>query len=115
MPRPFLLEFYQCDNVVINGVYGHVTTWHRAAWSTHADLKFHTRVNFAGNSSAGSVGDEALTRLGDTHHAAGELAQARQAWQQALAILEDLQHPDAGQVRAKLASTNDRTSPNSPA
>jgi FkbM family methyltransferase len=53
-------------NVVINGVYGHVTTWQRAAWSTHADLKFHTRVNFAGNSSAGSVGDEALTRLGDT-------------------------------------------------
>jgi DNA-binding SARP family transcriptional activator/tetratricopeptide (TPR) repeat protein len=55
---------------------------------------------------------EALTHLGDTHHAAGELAQAREAWQQALAILDDLHHPDAGQVRAKLASTNDHTSPN---
>jgi tetratricopeptide (TPR) repeat protein len=48
---------------------------------------------------------DTLTRLGDTHHAAGELAQAREAWQQALAILEDLQHPGADQVRAKLAST----------
>jgi hypothetical protein len=36
--------------------------------------------------------------------AAGELARARDAWQQALAILEDLQHPDADQVRAKLAA-----------
>jgi tetratricopeptide (TPR) repeat protein/transcriptional regulator with XRE-family HTH domain len=55
---------------------------------------------------------ETLTHLGDSHHAAGELAQAREAWQQALAILDDLRHPDAGQVRAKLARTNDRASPN---
>jgi hypothetical protein len=34
-----------------------------------------------------------LTHLGDTSHAAGELAPARDYWQQALAILEDLQHP----------------------
>jgi len=48
--------------------------------------------------------DEAdtLTRLGDTHHAADELASARETWLQALAILEDLQHPDADQVRDKL-------------
>jgi tetratricopeptide (TPR) repeat protein len=48
---------------------------------------------------------EALTHLGDTRHAAGELAQARETWQQALAILDDMQHPDAGQVRARLTST----------
>jgi tetratricopeptide (TPR) repeat protein len=58
---------------------------------------------------------DTLTRLGDTRHAVGELAQARQAWQQALAILEDIQDPDADQVRAKLASTNEHTSPNPPA
>jgi tetratricopeptide (TPR) repeat protein len=55
---------------------------------------------------------DTLTHLGDTRHAAGELAQAREAWQQALAILEDLQHPNADKVRAKLASTNDHSSPN---
>jgi DNA-binding SARP family transcriptional activator/tetratricopeptide (TPR) repeat protein len=52
-----------------------------------------------------------LSHLGDTRHAAGDLAQAREAWQDALAILDDLHHPDAGQVRAKLASTTDHTTP----
>jgi tetratricopeptide (TPR) repeat protein len=53
-----------------------------------------------------------LTRLGDTRHAAGEVAHARTAWQEALAIFEDLQHPDADKVRVKLAGTNDHASPN---
>jgi hypothetical protein len=46
-----------------------------------------------------------LTHLGDARHAAGESALAREAWQRALAILDDIEHPDADQVRAKLAST----------
>ena len=58
---------------------------------------------------------DTLTHLGDTRHAAGDLPQARQAWQQALTILDDLQHSAAAdQVRAKLASTNDHASANSP-
>lgn len=48
---------------------------------------------------------EALTHLGETRHALGELAQAQDAWQQALAVVEDLRHPGAGQIRARLAST----------
>jgi tetratricopeptide (TPR) repeat protein len=55
---------------------------------------------------------QTLTQIGDTCQAAGELVQARDAWQQALAIFDDLQHPHAGQVRAKLASTNDHASRN---
>jgi tetratricopeptide (TPR) repeat protein/transcriptional regulator with XRE-family HTH domain len=48
--------------------------------------------------------DEAvtLTHLGDAHHAAGDHAAARDTWEQAQAIFEDLQHPDAEQVRLKL-------------
>ena len=53
-----------------------------------------------------------LAHLGDTRHAVGDLAQAREAWQQALTILEDIEHPDAGQVRAKLASLDDHVSQN---
>jgi tetratricopeptide (TPR) repeat protein len=45
---------------------------------------------------------DTLTHLGDTHHAAGDRHQARQAWEQALDILDDLRHSDADQVRAKL-------------
>jgi DNA-binding SARP family transcriptional activator/Tfp pilus assembly protein PilF len=45
---------------------------------------------------------ETLGHLGDTYHAAGSMAEAHAAWQDALAILTDLQHPDAGKIRAKL-------------
>jgi tetratricopeptide (TPR) repeat protein len=46
-----------------------------------------------------------LIHLGEARHALGKLPQARQAWQQALAIYDHIQHPSAGNVRAKLAST----------
>ncbi len=45
---------------------------------------------------------ETLIHLGDTYHATGDSTAAREAWQQALAILDDLQHPDADQVRTKI-------------
>jgi DNA-binding SARP family transcriptional activator/tetratricopeptide (TPR) repeat protein len=45
-----------------------------------------------------------LIGLGDAHRANGDALTAREAWQQALDILDDLQHPDAGTVRAKLQS-----------
>jgi DNA-binding SARP family transcriptional activator len=44
-----------------------------------------------------------LTHLGDAHHAAANPDSARRAWQQALTILDELRHPDADQVRARLS------------
>jgi tetratricopeptide (TPR) repeat protein/transcriptional regulator with XRE-family HTH domain len=46
---------------------------------------------------------DTLVHLGDARAAADEPALAREAWQKALAILEDMQHDDARQVRARLA------------
>jgi hypothetical protein len=43
-----------------------------------------------------------LICVGDTHHATHDLNAARDAWQHALTILTELDHPDAAQVRAKL-------------
>jgi predicted negative regulator of RcsB-dependent stress response len=43
-----------------------------------------------------------LDHLGDAHHAAGDSTAARDAWQLALRILDELGHPDAGRVRAKI-------------
>jgi DNA-binding SARP family transcriptional activator/Tfp pilus assembly protein PilF len=43
-----------------------------------------------------------LQYLGDVHEADGDQPAARAAWQQALTILDDLDDPDADQVRAKL-------------
>jgi len=53
---------------------------------------------------------DSLTSLGDTHHTTGNHAAARTAWHQALGILEDLEHPDAHQLRAKLHEL-DQTDP----
>jgi len=47
---------------------------------------------------------DTLTHIGDTCHAAHDPGSAREAWQQALTILDDLDHPDAGPVRAKIAA-----------
>jgi predicted negative regulator of RcsB-dependent stress response len=49
--------------------------------------------------------DEAdvLTRIGDSYAASGSQEAAREAWQQALSILEELAQPDAELLRAKLA------------
>ena len=46
---------------------------------------------------------ETLGHLGDAHQAAGDLGEARTAWKDALAILDDLHHPDAVRIRAKLS------------
>ena len=43
-----------------------------------------------------------LSRIGDTHRATGDVQAAASAWRQAVAILDELGHPDADEVRAKL-------------
>jgi DNA-binding SARP family transcriptional activator/tetratricopeptide (TPR) repeat protein len=45
-----------------------------------------------------------LTRLGDVRLSAGDSGAARRVWAQALRILEEIDHADAGCVRAKLTS-----------
>jgi DNA-binding SARP family transcriptional activator len=45
---------------------------------------------------------DTLNSLGDACHTARRPAAAREAWQQALTILNDLRHPDSAQLYAKL-------------
>ena len=45
---------------------------------------------------------EALNRLGDTWHAAGDPAGARDAWGRSLLILAELRDPDAAAIGVKL-------------
>src|SRR5262249_62090654 len=76
------------------GHYTQAVTCYRHALTLHRDL-----------------GDryleaETLIHLGDTHRAAGAPEAAREAWQQALTILIDLDHPDADAVRTKLTAVH---------
>jgi tetratricopeptide (TPR) repeat protein len=50
-----------------------------------------------------------LTHLGDTHHSATDYRSARDAWQHALTILNQLDHPSADQLHAKLAALDAST------
>jgi predicted negative regulator of RcsB-dependent stress response len=43
-----------------------------------------------------------LIHVGDIYNAIGDLATARNHWQQALTILEQLRHPDAQKLNTKL-------------
>ncbi len=45
---------------------------------------------------------DTLTHLGDTYHATGNAGSALACWRPALVILDDLEHADAGSLRAKL-------------
>ena len=45
---------------------------------------------------------ETLTHLGDAHHEAGHARQAREEWQKALVILNELDSPGVTQLRDKI-------------
>jgi DNA-binding SARP family transcriptional activator/tetratricopeptide (TPR) repeat protein len=47
-----------------------------------------------------------LDHLGDTYLAVTDATAARDAWKQALAIIDDLRHPCAGKLLAKIRDTN---------
>jgi hypothetical protein len=50
---------------------------------------------------------DTLGHLGDTYHAMGDHVAARFAWQSALASLDNLAHPDAQEIRARLETLAD--------
>lgn len=47
---------------------------------------------------------DVFAHLGDLHHAHGETPGAQEAWSRALAIFDEIRHPSADQVRARLAN-----------
>ncbi len=51
---------------------------------------------------------ECLAQVGDIQHAAGHADAAREAWRDALGLFEDLGHPDAAALRAKLRGRRER-------
>ncbi|GAA2521249.1 hypothetical protein [Winogradskya humida] len=54
-----------------------------------------------------------LIKLGETHRATGDLDAARDAWEDALAILDDIGRPEADAVRADLATLGSTRQPES--
>lgn len=89
--------------------HGQATVWDSLGYAHHRLGDYQQAIACYQQSLAlwGVVADryseaECLSHLGDSHHAAGSHDLARDAWRRALDSLDELGHPDAGQVRGKL-------------
>ena len=95
----------------LDDLHGQAHTWDSLGYAHH-HLGHHAEAMACYRNTLTMVrylGDryqeaDTLDSLGDIHLAIGDSRAAHDAWQQALAILENLSHPDAEQVRAKLAA-----------
>jgi len=86
-------------------VHGHLGHHHEAVTSYRRAIELLRDVGDRYNEA------DTLTNLGDTHASAGETGAARDAWLRALSILDNLDHPDADEVRARLAQDGRSASP----
>ncbi|HET7019069.1 MAG TPA: tetratricopeptide repeat protein [Streptosporangiaceae bacterium] len=77
-------------------VYHKLGNYTRAVDSYQRSLALFSEIG------ASYLHSKSLSRLGDTYLATGDVRAAVDAWEHALTILEDLAHPDVGQVREKL-------------
>lgn len=92
-------QFGQADTLdSIASAYRRIGDFHMAIDYYHQALQLYREF--------GDRYDEAdtLACLGDTHLAYGDRASAEAAWRSARTILDELGHPQAGQVREKLES-----------
>lgn len=94
----------------LGDLHGQANTWDSLGYAHH-HLGHHARAMGCYRNTvtlARQLGDryqeaDTLGNLGDVHLATGHPRAARDAWQRALTILDELDHPDADRVRAKLA------------
>jgi DNA-binding SARP family transcriptional activator len=89
--------------------HGQAHTWDSLGYAHHhlghvqqATACYHHALELIRQTSDRYYEAEMLNRLGDAHLADGEFDPARDAWQQALGILDGLGHADADQVRDRL-------------
>jgi tetratricopeptide (TPR) repeat protein len=81
---------------------------HHLGHYRQAATYYHQTLDVFRELGEGRLTAEALVHLGDTYAAAGEVDAVRDALRRALAILEELDHPDAAQVRDRLARLDPR-------
>jgi DNA-binding SARP family transcriptional activator/tetratricopeptide (TPR) repeat protein len=94
--------------------YGEAYTWDSLGYAEHylglhaeAIASYGRAIELQAELGNRAAQATSLTHLGDTHAAAGNPDAARDAWEQALAILDGLGHASAGQVRTKLRQLDD--------
>ncbi|MEO3742002.1 BTAD domain-containing putative transcriptional regulator [Plantactinospora sp. B5E13] len=79
-------------------------TYHRLGDRGRAVAHYAQAVDLHRESGSRYYETRTLTRLGDLYAESGDRSAADRAWRQALEILTELHHPDAAEVRARLAA-----------
>jgi DNA-binding SARP family transcriptional activator/tetratricopeptide (TPR) repeat protein len=89
--------------------YGQAATWDSLGYAHHhlghheqAIACYQHSLTLAQDLGGRYMQAQVLTHLGDAHHAAGDTAAAQHAWRDALDLLDQLRHPEADEVRARL-------------
>jgi len=95
----------------LNDRKGQATSWNGLGLAQHhlghhadAIASYHHALHLARDQGDRYYEAWTLTHLGDAHHTTGNHHAARDTWRQALTILEDLDHPDAERLSAKLTA-----------
>ena len=96
--KPFL-EAHTWDS--LGYIYFQLGDCHRATQS------YRRAVGLFRETGASYESAQSLTRLGDIQAAASNTEAARDTWQEALAILGSLAHPEASQIRSKLREASE--------
>ncbi len=96
--KPFL-EAHTWDS--LGYIHFQLGDYHRATTS------YRRAVGLFRETGASYESAQSLTRLGDIQAAASNTQAARDTWQEALAILDNLAHPEASQIRSRLRQASE--------
>ena len=96
--EPFL-EAHTWDS--LGYIYFQLGDYHRATTS------YRRAVGLFRAAGASYASAQSLTRLGDIQAAASNTEAATDTWHEALAILDNLAHPEASQIRSKLRKVSE--------
>jgi DNA-binding SARP family transcriptional activator/Tfp pilus assembly protein PilF len=89
----------ECEALTLDSIgHAHHSLGHYAEAITSYELALQLEQAIGDRYNSAST----FTRLGDVHRDAGDRAAARDAWRQALVILDEMHHPDGEEVRVKL-------------
>ncbi len=93
----------------VGDVQGEADAWDSLGYAHHQLAEHRRAIACYGNAvtlfrRTGDRYSEASTlhKVGDSYRSVGDTAAARASWQRALSVLDDLGHPDADDIRARL-------------
>jgi DNA-binding SARP family transcriptional activator/Tfp pilus assembly protein PilF len=99
-----LVELHELGNHYIQAAVWDTVGYSHQQLGDHQQASdcYRSALNLIRKTGGRLIEAQILAHIGDNHQTTGDAAAARTAWRDALIILDDLSHPNAGLLRAKL-------------